>query len=127
VYAAYQALTSTSDGSSTGDDEEPPSPGTHTIRLHGTVHVADTRLDSIVVTAWGHTGGDFHETTTDALGIYQLTELDAESLYNVVVNAGFESGDYRAIDPSRAFEVRDNVELVSGPDGWHGEDFDLAY
>ncbi|HEU0034608.1 MAG TPA: carboxypeptidase-like regulatory domain-containing protein [Kofleriaceae bacterium] len=95
-------------------------------RLHGTVEIGGAAQPGLVVTAWGHLDGDLHEATTDALGIYALEGLRADSLYNVVVNARFGDGGFAPIDGSHAFEVRDNVALTAGPDDWHGEDFQLA-
>ena len=116
AYAQYQALAG-------GAGESDP----HTPMLHGTIALDGAGVEGLVVTAWGQSSGDFHETTTDALGIYQFTDLDEASLYNIVVNASFDNGGYDAIDTDFAYDVRNNVELVSGPDGWHGEDFSLAY
>jgi hypothetical protein len=125
AYAAYQAL-----ARGGGDTGAGGSGDTHTPMLHGTVQSGGTPIEGLTVTAWGQTGGDFHATTTDVLGIYQFTDLAADSLYNVVVNAQFDAstpGGFDVIDGAHAFEVRNNVELVSGPDGWHGENFGLAY
>jgi hypothetical protein len=115
AYARYQALTGAAE---TAD--------THTSRLHGTVRVGDTPVEGLTVTAWGHDAGDLHTTTTDALGIYQFTDLAPGSLYNVVANARFDNG-YVAIDPAHGYVVHDNVELVAGPDGWHGDELRLSY
>ena len=105
-----------------GAEPEPPPPAeTHTSKLHGHVHVGARSLANVTVTAWGHNGGDLHTTTTDG-----AAELDPGSLYNVVVNARFVDGELVAIDARHAFEVRDNIELEAGPDGWHGENFPLA-
>lgn len=104
----------------------PPPPPAVTSNLHGTVNVAGAPQGGLTVTAWGHDQSDLHETTTDPGGIYAFSDLDASSQYNIVVNARFESGGYVAIDPSHGTDVRNNVALVSGPDGWHGENFDLA-
>src|SRR5215470_17105118 len=93
--------------------------------LHGTVEIGGDGQPGLVVTAWGHTLGDFHETTTDALGIYAFEDLEPDSEYNVVVNAQFGDGGFTPIDAEHAYEVRDNVVLISGPDGWHGENFQL--
>jgi polysaccharide biosynthesis protein PslG len=120
VYATYQELAR---GAASGGGDG----ATHTGALHGTVHVGTTRLAGLRVTAWGHNAGDFHETWTDALGIYAFTDLDADALYNVVVNADFVDGNFIAIDAAHDIAVRDNVELISGPDGWHGENFPLAH
>jgi hypothetical protein len=120
VFAAYQAL---AQGAAAGGE-----PGaTHASRLHGTVEVGGTPLPGIVVTAWGHDAGDFHATTTDPLGIYAFEGLQPASLYNVVVNARFTAAGFATIDGAHASEVRDNVELVAGPDDWHGEDFSLPH
>jgi polysaccharide biosynthesis protein PslG len=122
AYAAFQALGSDTGGTGGGT--------THTQLLHGTVEAGGGPIEGLTVTAWGQSGGDFHATTTDVLGIYQFTDLTADSLYNVVVNAQFDAstpGGFDAIDGAHGFEVRNNVELVSGPDGWHGEDFGLGY
>lgn len=123
VYAAYKALTQ----AASPEEPAPDEPATHADRLHGTVHVGGVPIEGLTVTAWGHAAGDFHRATTDALGIYELTGLDPRGLYNIVVNARFEDGAFVAEDPAHDVGVRDNVELVAGPDGWHGEDFELAY
>jgi hypothetical protein len=36
-------------------------------------------------------------------------------------------GGFTLIDAEHVYEVRDNVALISGPDGWHGEDFQLPW
>lgn len=133
VYAAYQTLARGATngggghgGGGGGDDADDGGGDAHTGQLHGTVHAGTTRLANLRVTAWGHASGDFHATWTDALGIYAFTDLDGASLYNIVINAQFVDGDYVVEDGAHDFAVRDNVELVSGPDGWHGEDFPLT-
>jgi hypothetical protein len=120
VYATYQALTSGGGGGG----------ATHTARLHGTVETGGAGLAGLSVSAWGQRAGDFHGAVTDGLGIYEFTDLDPDALYNVVVNAVFDPGapgGFAPVDGGHAFEVRNNVELVSGPDGWHGENFPLAF
>ena len=97
-----------------------------TPRLHGTVLVAGERARGLQVTAGGHDAGDFHVTTTDALGIFAFTDLDPASQYNVVVNADFTDGGFRAVDGAHDFDVHNNVDLIAGPDGWHGDNFQLA-
>jgi hypothetical protein len=99
-----------------------------TSRLHGRVSAGDVWAAQITVSAWGHGAGDLHTTTTGDDGIYVIEHLDGGSLYNVVVNATYREGTgFEVIDAAHAYEVRDNVELVSGPDGWHGENFELGY
>jgi len=121
AYATYRAL-------ATSDSPPPPPPGsTHTPMLHGTVETAGAGIAGVRVSAWGQRAGDFHVAFTDVLGIYQLTDLDPDSLYNVVVNAQFDGSGFVVVDGAHGFEVRDNVELASGPDGWHGEDFGLPF
>jgi hypothetical protein len=100
--------------------------GGNASRLHGTVEIGGTGAPSIYVSAWGH-GGDFHETYTDALGIYAFEGLDPSALYNLVVNASFTENGFVAVDSGHEFEVRNNVELVAGPDAWHGENFALSF
>jgi Glycosyl hydrolase catalytic core len=95
-------------------------------RLHGTVEIGGSRAPSIYVSAWGH-GGDFHETYTDPLGIYAFENLDPDAPYNIAVNAAFTESGFVAVDGNHAFAVRDNVELVAGPDAWHGENFALPF
>jgi hypothetical protein len=124
AYATYQSLAGSDGG---GDGGGGGGGDDHTPMLHGTIALDGTGIEGLVVTAWGHDDSDLHQTTTDVLGIYQFTDLEADSQYNVVVNATFDNGGYDAIDPDYAYDVRNNVELVSGPDGWHGEDFSLAY
>jgi len=125
AYATYRGLTGS------GDPPPPPPPGSGlTQQLHGTVEAGGGGLEGIWVSAWGHDGGDFHVAQTDALGIYAFTDLNAGSQYNIAVNAQFEPsapGGYVALDGDHGFEVRNNVVLESGPDGWHGENFGLAY
>jgi hypothetical protein len=99
---------------------------THVSRLHGTVEVGGTGAAWIYVSAWGH-GGDFHETYTDALGIYAFENLDPSAQYNLGINASFTEAGFVAVDGNHAFDVRDNVELVAGPDAWHGENFVLPF
>lgn len=36
-------------------------------------------------------------------------------------------GGFAVIDGAHGFDVRNDVELVSGPDGWHGENFQLSF
>jgi hypothetical protein len=115
AYVRYQQLAGAVDSSG------------NTPRLHGTVAIGGGGQPGLVVTAWGHDDGDFHQTTTDALGIYAFEDLEPDSEYNVVVNAQFSDGGFTPIDSSHAYEVRNNVTLVSGPDGWHGEDFQLSW
>ena len=98
---------------------------THASRLHGTVEIGGAGAPGIYVTAWGH-GGDLHTTYTDGGGIFAFEGLEPSSLYNVVVNAQFSDG-FQPVDGNHAFEVRDNVELVAGPDAWHGENFQLPF
>ena len=127
VYAMYRSLTSGGGGGELPPPPPPP-PGL-TPRLHGTVE-AGGGVEGLWVSAWGHEQGDFHVGKTDGLGIYAFTDLIAGSRYNVVVNAQFEPsapGGYVALDESHGFEVRNNVVLASGPDGWHGENFQLPY
>ncbi len=130
VYAMYRSLTGRGGGGGGGGGGgEEPQPGL-TPRLHGTVEAGGGGLEGIWVSAWGHERGDFHVVQTDALGIYAFTELQASSRYNVVVNGQFEPsapGGYVALDPDHAVDVRNNVVLESGPDGWHGENFALPY
>ena len=128
LYDAYKALTGAAAGEpeQPGGGEEQPADAL-TSKLHGRVHVGTRSLAGIAVTAWGHAAGDFHSTTTDAAGIYELVTLDPKSKYNLVVNGQFVDGEFVAIDPAHAVVVRDNIELEAGPDGWHGENFPLAY
>ncbi len=95
-------------------------------RLHGTVLVNGVPQPGIAVSAWGKDHGDFHQTTTDSLGIYEFENLHDLSLYNVVVNAQYQVGQYVTLDEKYDYEVRNNVQLVAGPDAWHGENFDVA-
>lgn len=134
VYAMYRSLARGGEdeggggGGGGGGGEEPP-PGL-TPRLHGAVEVGGAGIQGLWVSAWGHDSGDFHVVQTDALGIYAFTELNAGSRYNVVVNGQFEPsapGGYVALDGEHAVDVRNNVLLESGPDGWHGENFSLPY
>jgi hypothetical protein len=131
VYAMYRALTGGGGGGGGGGGEDPPPPPPGlTQQLHGTVEVGGNGLEGIWVSAWGHTDGDFHVVKTDALGIYAFTDLNAASQYNVVVNGQFEPsapGGYVALDGDHAYDVHNNIVLESGPDGWHGENFSLAY
>jgi hypothetical protein len=120
AYAAYQALSTGAGGAAGG----------HTMQLHGLIQIRGAGIESVQVSAWGQTSGDFHTVLTDALGIYQFTDLDPGSLYNIVVNARFDASSpdhFTVLDPTHSFTIRDNVELVSGPDGWHGENLDLAF
>ncbi len=117
LYAAYQALSADAITD-------------HTAQLHGAVQAAGVSLQLVWVSAWGQSSGDFHVTFTDGLGIYEFTDLDPSSRYNVAVNTQFDPGSptgFRTVEPAHDFTVRNNVELVSGPDGWHGENFDLAF
>jgi hypothetical protein len=98
--------------------------------LHGTVETDGSGTPGIWVSAWGHLNGDFHIVQTDGLGIYAFTDLDPSQLYNVVVNAELDPsapGGFAVRDDGHAFEVRNDVTLISGPDGWHGEDFQLPF
>jgi hypothetical protein len=99
---------------------------TNTSRMHGTVVVGGLGVGGLYVTAWGH-GGDLHATYTDDAGIYAFEDLSPSSLYNVVVNATFDGAGFAPVDGAHAYEVRDNVTLVAGPDNWHGEDFQLPF
>lgn len=111
-----------------GAAAEEPGPGsTMASRLHGTVETGDGVVADVFVSAWGHNAGDFHQTYTDAGGIYAFESLDPGSLYNIVVNATYADGWFAAVDGSHALEVRDNVVLEAGADGWHGENFTLPY
>ena len=132
VYATYQRLTGGAPGGGDpgGDGGDPGAPGAHTGQLHGTVETGGTGIEGLWVSAWGKAAGDFHVAFTDALGIYQLTDLDPASRYNLVINAQFDPsapGGYATIDGAHDHAVRDDVELISGPDGWHGENFQLAF
>jgi hypothetical protein len=98
-----------------------------TSRMHGTVEIGGQGTEGIQVSCWGHDQGDFRATTTDALGIFVFEGLAANSQYNVVVNANFADGGFPVVDGAHASEVRNNVELVAGPDDWHGENFQLPY
>jgi hypothetical protein len=98
-----------------------------TSRLHGAIVVGGVGLAGVTVTAWGHADGDLRETTTDEAGIFALEGLNLGSKYNLAVNASFQNGEFQAIDPAHDRAVRDNVVLISGPDGWHGENFELGY
>jgi len=122
AYVRYQLIASANEGGGGGGGGG----GGHTMMLHGTVAANGAGIEGLTVTAWGQDAGDFHATTTDALGIYQLTDLVPASRYNVVVNATFDNGGYDVIDGNHGYDVRNNVELASGPDGWHGEDFTLG-
>lgn len=130
VYATYQGLTA---GGGTGGGDPGSgggNPGQHTRQLHGTVEAGRTGIAGLWVSAWGKAAGDFHVVRTAALGIYQFTDLDPGSSYNLVVNAQFDPGapgGYAVLDGAHGYAVRDDVELVSGPDGWHGENFPLAF
>jgi Glycosyl hydrolase catalytic core len=129
VYATYQALTGGDPGGGGGGDPG-GGPGVHTSQLHGTVEAGGSGIEGLWVSAWGKTSGDFHVAFTDALGIYQFTALDPDSGYNLVVNAQFDPsvpGGFAVIDEAHAYDVRNDVELVSGPDGWHGENFQLPF
>jgi hypothetical protein len=45
-------------------------------------------------------------------------------------NAQFDPGapgGFTVLDGAHSYAVRDDVELVSGPDGWHGENFALRF
>ena len=109
-------------------EPEPQPPPGMTSRLHGRVSAGGAWAAQVTVSAWGHEAGDLHTTTTGDDGIYVIERLDGGSLYNVVVNAAYEEGiGFEVIDAAHAYEVRDNVELVSGPDGWHGENFELEH
>jgi hypothetical protein len=126
VYAMYRALTG---GGGGGGGEDPPPPGL-TSQLHGAVEAGGGGIEGIWVSVWGHEHGDFHVVATDALGIFAFTDLDPGSRYNVVVNGQFEPsapGGYVPVDGDHALDVRNNVVLESGPDGWHGENFSLPF
>jgi hypothetical protein len=125
VYATYRDLAHGGGSGGGGGD-----PGAHTGQLHGTVEAGGGGIEGLWVSAWGKDAGDFHVAFTDALGIYQFTDLDPGSRYNLVVNAQFDPGvpgGFAVVDGTHGFEVRDDIELVSGPDGWHGENFQLPF
>lgn len=127
VYAMYRALTG--GGGGEPPPPPPPPPGV-TQQLHGTVEVDGRGVEGLWVSAWGHHDGDFHVVKTDALGIYAFTDLEAASPYNVVVNGQFEPsapGGYVPLDGDHAYDVHNNIVLESGPDGWHGENFQLPF
>ena len=105
----------------------PPPPTANTPKLHGTVSVNGQGIAGIQVTAWDKATGELHVTQTDSLGIYQFTDLAPDDSYNLVVNGDYQAGQYVPVDASHAVAVRNDVQLASGPDGWHGEDFPLAY
>ncbi len=114
--------------------EPPPEPATppvdgsgHASRLHGTVLAGGAAVAGVQVSAWGHSAGDFRSAVTDENGIYVIEGLDPQSLYNLVVNAVYKEGAFETIDSAHGSAVRDNVELVAGPDAWHGEDFSLEF
>lgn len=104
-----------------------------TADLHGAVFTgspdAPRFLDGVLVSAWQKPSGPLRETRT-AGGIYELRGLDPSAEYNLVVNARYDGG-WRVDDPGHAFneadDVRNIVRLCNGGDGWHGEDFKLAY
>jgi hypothetical protein len=100
-----------------------------TSRLHGTIAASGAGIAGLQVSAWGHEKQDLHVTYTDDAGIYVFEGLNLRSRYNLAVNAAFdpEQGQFVTIDPAHEQAVRDNVSLISGPDGWHGEDFGIAY
>jgi hypothetical protein len=100
-----------------------------TSRLHGTIAASGAGVEGLQVSAWGHDKQDFHIAHTDGAGIYVFEGLNLGSRYNIAVNAAFDpdKGGFVTIDPSHDRDVRDNIALVSGPDGWHGEDFSIAY
>ena len=43
------------------------------------------------------------------------------------MNAVYKDGAFETVDGDHGIEVRDNVELVAGPDAWHGENFSLDF
>ena len=100
-----------------------------TSRMHGTIAASGAGIEGLQVSAWGHDKQDLHVAYTDGAGIYVFEGLNLGSRYNIAVNAAFdpEKGDFVTIDPNHERAVRDNVSLISGPDGWHGEDFALPY
>ena len=102
-------------------------PASNASRLHGAVDANGGGVAGLTVSAWGHANGDYHEATTDALGIYAFEGLDPSSQYNLVVNATFDGAGYTPIDEAHASATRDNVKLTAGGDGWHGENFDLGF
>jgi hypothetical protein len=112
-----------------GSNGNPPPPAAnHASRLHGTVTIGGSPIAGVTVAAWGHDWQDYHEVQTDESGIYAFDALNPGSQYNVAVNGrANEDGSYVPIDPSHSIDVRNNVELASGPDGWHGENFELTF
>ncbi len=103
-------------------------------KIHGTVlnYPDGARQANMFVTIWRHDGGQFLTTRTNASGIYEFYNLDSNQKYNLVVNGIFQSGNnecprtcpnFRREDPSRRCAVRNDVELLDGGDGWHGENF----
>ncbi len=104
----------------------PPSVTNMTPRLRGVLDSNNAGQSGLTVMAFGHDLGDFHQTTTDANGVYEFTDLDPLSEYDVVVNATLNGGRPVAIDALFRGELRRDVALIAGPDGWHGEDFDIS-
>jgi hypothetical protein len=110
---------------------QPPSSG-RTSKLHGTVLRSDgTREANMYVSVWRQDGGQFLTTYTNSQGVYGFSGLDPNQKFNLVVNArwvggGGDCGGFDRIDKSRNSAVRNNVELIAGPDNWHGEDFWLT-
>ena len=95
---------------------------THASRLHGTVAVGSTPLPGIIVTP-----PTFTPPRPTRLAFTRSKASSPRPSTNVVVNARFTAGGFVTIDGAHASEVRDNVELVAGPDDWHGEDFSLPH
>jgi hypothetical protein len=112
---------------------QPPPPGgdpnaQHAGRVHGTITIQGAPIGGVSISAWGHDWQDYKEVTTGDDGIYMIDGLNAGSQYNIVVNGtADENGSYSATNPDHQVQVRNNVELVAGPDGWHGEDFTLDF
>lgn len=110
----------------------PPPSGGRTSQLHGTVLRSNgARETHMYVSVWRHDGGQFLTTYTNSQGIYEFTGLDPNQKYNIVVNArwvgsGGDCGAFDRVDKSRNSAVRNDVELIAGPDNWHGEDFWLT-
>jgi hypothetical protein len=110
----------------------PPLPPGRTSRLHGTIlDCRGNREAGMYVSLWRHDGRQFVITYTDSRGIYEFHDLDPNQKYNIAVNVVFDPqnadcGPWRKVDPNRNAAVRNNVELLDGGDGWHGEDFWLC-
>jgi hypothetical protein len=98
-----------------------------TSRLHGAIVVGGEGVAGVTVSAFGQADQDFHETTTDGAGVFVFEGLNLASRYNLAVNARFEGGQFVTIDQGHDQATRDNVSLVSGPDGWHGENFSIGF